>query len=52
MFAITDDEEIDLSENKEKVSESLEIENQDLLISSSEEEFENENPIKNDIFSR
>ena len=38
MFAITDDEEIDLSENKEKVSESLEIENQDLLISSSEEE--------------
>ena len=51
MFAITDDEEIDLSENKEKVSESLEIENQDLLISSSEEELVNENPIKNDIFS-
>ena len=50
MFAITDDEEIDLSENKEKVSESLEIENQDLLIISSEEEFENENPIKNDLF--
>ena len=50
MFAITDDEEIDLSENKEKVSESLEIENQDLLISSSEEELLNENPIKNDIF--
>ena len=50
MFAITDDEEIDLSENKEKVSESLEIEKQDLLIISSEEEFENENPIKNDIF--
>ena len=50
MFAITDDEEIDLSENKEKVSESLEIEKQDLLIISSEEEFENENPIKNDLF--
>ena len=50
MFAITDDEEIDLPENKEKVSESLEIEKQDLLIISSEEEFENENPIKNDIF--
>ena len=51
MFAITGDEEIELSENKEKVSESLEIENQDLLISSSEEEFINENPIRNDIFS-
>ena len=50
MFAITDDEEIDLSEKKEKVSESLEIEKQDLLIISSEEEFANENPIKNDIF--
>ena len=50
MFAITDDEEIDLSDNKEKVSESLEIEKQDLLIISSEEEFANENPIKNDIF--
>ena len=50
MFAITDDEEIDLPENKEKVSESLEIEKQDLLIISSEEEFINENPIKNDIF--
>ena len=50
MFAITDDEEIDLSENKEKVSESLEIEKQDLLIISSDEEFTNENPIKNDIF--
>lgn len=50
MFAITDDEEIDLSDNKEKVSESLEIEKQDLLIISSEEEFINENPIKNDIF--
>ena len=50
MFAITDDEEIDLSENKEKVSESLEIEKQDLLIISSEEEFANENPIKNDTF--
>ena len=50
IFAITGDEEIDLSENKEKVSESLEIEKQDLLIISSEEEFANENPIKNDIF--
>ena len=51
MFAITGDEEIDLSESKEKELESLEIENQDLLISSSEEEFVNENPIKNDLFS-
>ena len=50
MFAITGDEEIDLPENEEKVSESLEIENQDLLISSSEE-FINESPIRNDIFS-
>lgn len=50
MFAITGDEEIDLSENEEKVSESLEIENQDLLISSSEE-FINESPIRDDIFS-
>lgn len=51
MFAITGDEEIDLSESKEKELESLEIENQDFLISSSEEEFANENPIKNDLFS-
>ncbi|MEL0244059.1 MAG: RodZ domain-containing protein, partial [Gammaproteobacteria bacterium] len=49
MFSITGDEEIDLSENEEKVSESLEIENQDLLISSSEE-FINESPIRDDIF--
>ena len=51
MFAITGDEEIDLSENKEKEFELLEIENQDLLISSSEEEFVKENPIKNELFS-
>lgn len=51
MFAITGDEEIDLSENKEKELELLEIENQDLLISSSEEEFVKENPIKNELFS-
>ena len=50
MFAITGDEEIDSSENEEKVSESLEIENQDVFISSSEE-FINESPIGNDIFS-
>ena len=50
MFAITGDEEIDSSENEEKVSESLEIENQDVVISSSEE-FINESPIGNDIFS-
>ena len=51
MFAITGDEEIDLSENKEKELELLEIENKDLLISSSEEEFVKENPIKNELFS-
>ena len=53
MSAITDDEEIDLLENKEKENslESLEIENQNLLISSSEEELLNENQIKNDLFS-
>lgn len=52
MFAITDDEEIDSSESikQEKSLESLEIENQDLLISSSEEELFNENPIKKDLF--
>jgi hypothetical protein len=50
MFAITGDEEIDSSEYEEKVSESLEIENQDVFISSSEE-FINESPIGNDIFS-
>ena len=52
MFAITDDEEIGSSEiiKQEKSLESLEIENQDLLISSSEEELFNENPIKKDLF--
>ena len=52
MFAITDDEEIGSSESikQEKSLESLEIENQDLLISSSEEELFNENPIKKDLF--
>ena len=53
MFDITDDEEIYLLENLEKESEpeSLEIENQDLLLSSSEEEFLNESQINNDLFS-
>ena len=53
IFFITDDNEIDILKNEEKenVIESLEIENQDLLISSSEEELLNENPIKNDLFS-
>jgi len=52
MFAITDDEEIGSSESikQEKSLESLEIENQDLLISSSEDELFNENPIKKDLF--
>ena len=52
MFAITDDEEIASSESikQEKSLESLEIENQDLLISSSEEELFNENQIKEDLF--
>ena len=53
MFAITDDEEIGSSESikQEKSLESLEIENQDLLISSSEEELFNENQTKKDLFS-
>lgn len=53
MFAITDDDEIDILAKKEKenVIESLEIDNQDLLISSSEEELLNKNDIKNDLFS-
>ena len=53
ILAITDDEELDLLENKEKENslESIEIENQDLLISPSEEELLNENQIKNDLFS-
>ena len=51
MSAITDDEEIDLLENKEKENslESLEIENQDTLISPFEEEFLDENLNKNDL---
>ena len=51
--AISDAEEIDLLENEEKENslESLEIENQDFLISSSEEELLNGNQIKNDLFS-
>ena len=53
MFDITDDEEIYLLDNleKENESESLEIENQDLLLSSSEEVLLNENLINNDSFS-
>ena len=53
IFAISDDKEIDLLENEKKENslESLEIENQNLLISSSEEELLNENQIKNDLFS-
>ena len=53
MFSLTDDEEIDLLEKKEKENslESLEIENQDLLISQSEEEFGDESLIKNDLSS-
>ena len=52
MFAVTDGEEIDTLDNEEKlnISESLEIENQDLLISPSEEQLLNENQIKNDLF--
>ena len=52
MFALTDDEEIDTLDNEEKlnISESLEIENQDILISPSEEQLSNENQIKNDLF--
>ncbi len=53
MFDITDDEEIYLLDNQEMESQSefLEIENQDLMISSSEEVLLNENPISNDLFS-
>ena len=52
MFAITNDEEIDTPKIKEKGKEieSLEIENQDLLISSSEEDLLKENQIQNDSF--
>ena len=53
IFDITDDEEIYLLDNleKEKESESLEIENQDTLLSASEEVLFNENPINTDSFS-
>ena len=53
MFDITDDEEIYLLDNleEENESESLEIENQDLLLSPSEEVLLNENPVNNDSFS-
>ena len=53
MFDITDDEEIYLLDNleKENDSESLETENQDFLLSSSEEVLLNENPINNESFS-
>ena len=53
MFAITDENEIDTLEIEEKENslESLEIDNQNLLISPSEEELLNENQIKNDLFS-
>ena len=53
MFDFTDDEEIYLLDNleKENDSESLEIENQDLLLSSSEEGLLNENQINNNSFS-
>ena len=52
MFAITDDEEIDTLDIEEKlnISKSLEIENQDLLISPSEENLLNETQIKNNLF--
>ena len=45
MFAISDDDEIDILAKKEKenVIEFLEIDNQDLSISSSEEELLNKN---------
>ena len=51
MFSFTDDEETDLSENiaEENSLKSLEIENQDLLASSSEEELFSENENKNDL---
>ena len=53
MFDIADDEEIYLLDNleKENDSESLETENQDFLLSSSEEVLLNENPINNESFS-
>ncbi len=53
MFYITDDDEIYLLDNLEKENESefLEIENQDLLLSTSEEVLFNENPINNDSLS-
>ena len=52
MFAITDDEEIDTLEIEEieKVIEPLEIEDQDSMINSSEEELFKENQIQNDSF--
>ena len=52
IFAITNDEEIDTPKIKEKdkVIESLEIKNQDSLISSSEEDLIKENQIQNDSF--
>ena len=52
MFAISDEEEIDLLEIEEKENslEFSEIGNQDLLISPSEEELLNENQVKNDLF--
>ena len=53
MFDITDDEEIYLIDNLEKKneSESLEVENEDSLISSYEEKLFKENQIQNDSFS-
>ena len=53
MFDITDDEEIYLIDNLEKKneSESLVVENEDFLLSSSEEVLLNKNPINNDSFS-
>ena len=53
MFAITDENEIDTVEIEEKENslESLEIDNQNLLISPSEEELLNENQIKNDLLN-
>ncbi len=53
MFAITDDEEIDLLENRENDNklESLEIENQDFLIGSSEEELLDDNSLQNELIA-
>lgn len=53
MFAITDDEEIDLLENRENDNklESLEIENQELSIGSSEEELLDDNSIQNELIA-